>query len=165
MMDAEARKFWEEFAKRGGREKMSADEELETLLNLAKEVVEKADKNAAEDPATEKVLVVVVEPKKRPYKKIINNDLEAFKSIVGGWLEHISIGERSNGSRIGIYLNEEGKLIGLEPNRAIIGKKGGDMIVGTFFVTAHNLQGDTVSLTDQEAAQYIKMFAPLYVYL
>jgi hypothetical protein len=163
-MDAEARKFWDEFAKRNKNE-VGADEQLESLLNLAKEVVEKADKNAAEDPATEEVLVVVVEPKKRPYKKIIKNDLESFKKIVGGWIEHISIGERPNGSRLGIYLNEEGKLIGLEPNRVIIGKRGGDMFVGTFFVTAHNLQGDTVSLTDQEAAQYIKMFAPLYVYL
>lgn len=164
MMDKDSRQFWEEFAKRSKTE-MSADEELETLLNLAKEVVEKAEVNAAEDPSTEEVLVVVVEPKKRPYKKIIKNDLETFKSIVGGWIEHISIKERPNGSRIGIYLNEEGKLIGLEPNRMIIGKRGGDMFVGTFFITAHNLQGDTVSLTDQEAAEYIKMFSTVYVYL
>jgi hypothetical protein len=160
----ESIKFWSDFAKqyrKAMQEDLSREEEL---LRLAAEVVEKAERNAAEDPKTDKVLVVVVEPNKAPYKKVISNDLDTFKDIVGGWIEHISIAERFNGSRIGIILNEEGKLIGLPDNRVIVGRNGvPDMFVGSFFIAAHNLEGDTVSLTLDEAELYIKKFAPLVV--
>ena len=150
--------FWAEFAKEYREATLKDIRNEEELLKLAREVVEKAEKNAAENPTTDEVLIVVVEPKRTPYRKIIKNDLETMKAIVGGWIEHISIAHRPNGSRIGIILNEEGKLIGLPPNRILNGRNGSDVIVGTFFVTAHNLEGDTVSLTEQEAEDYINRF-------
>jgi uncharacterized protein DUF3846 len=159
-MEDNVQKFWSQFAKKyreAVNDEMAREEEL---LRLAAEVVEKAETNAAEDPKTEKVLVVIVEPNKMPYRKVIDNDLDTFKSIVGGWIEHISIGERPNGSRLGIILNEEGKLIGLPDNRLIVGRNGvADMFVGTFFITAHNLEGDTVSLTEEEADLFQIIFS------
>ena len=134
----------------------------EELLRLARAVVEEAEESAAANPKTEEVLIVVVEPDKKPYKKIIKNDLEPMKEIVGGWIEHVSIGDRKNGARLGIILNEEGKLIGLPFNRRIVGF---DDLVGTFFLTAHNLEGDTVNLTEEEAAYFIERFTPVEVYL
>jgi hypothetical protein len=158
-MEEHVQAFWAEFAKKYREATLKDVRNEEELLRLAKEVVEKAEANAAENPKTEEVLIVVVEPKKLPYKKVISNDLDSMKAIVGGWIEHVSIAERPNGSRIGIILNEEGKLIGLPPNRILNFRNGSDVYVGTFFITAHNLEGDTISLTEQEAADYISRFS------
>lgn len=161
-LDPEVKEFWEQFAKRWNQTVSEEIKKEEALLKLAKEVVEKAEKNAAENPATDEVLIVVVEPNKAPYKKTIKNDLDSMKAIVGGWIEHVTIGERRNGAKLGIILNEEGKLIGLPFNRRIIGF---DDLVGTFFLTAHNLEGDTISLTEEEANHFIGCFTPIQVYL
>jgi hypothetical protein len=164
-MEDNVKKFWSEFASKY-RAALNEDmENEEKLLRLAAEVVERAETNAAEDPTSDEVLIVMVEPNKRPYKMIVKNELDTFKAIVGGWVEHISIAERPNGSRIGIFLNEEGKLINLPPNRLIIRNRGGDEFVGTFCIVAHNLEGDTVTLTDAEANEYIKKFGPRHVVL
>jgi uncharacterized protein DUF3846 len=164
-MEDNARRFWGEFAQKYRAAVNEDIEKEEQLLKLAAQVVEQAEKNAAEDPTSDKVLIVMVEPNKRPYKLTVKNDLNTFQGIVGGYVEHISISERPNGSRIGIFLNEEGKLINLPPNRLIIGSMGGDEFVGTFCIVAHNLEGDTVTLTDVEAEKYIKLFGPRHVVL
>jgi hypothetical protein len=164
-MNENTQGFWAEFAKKYREETMKDIRNEEELLRLAAEVVAKAEKNAAENPKTDEVLIVVVEPKKLPYKKVIQNDLDSMKEIVGGWIEHISIASRPNGSRIGIILNEEGKLIGLPPNRIIEGRNGADVFVGTFFITAHNLEGDTISLTEKEAEEYISRFSSTHIYI
>lgn len=164
-MEEHVQAFWAEFAKKYREETLKEVKNEEELLKLAAEVVAKAEKNAAENPKTDEVLIVVVEPKKLPYRKVIKNDLDEMKKIVGGWIEHISISSRPNGSRIGIILNEEGKLIGLPPNRILNGRNGSDVIVGTFFITAHNLEGDTISLTETEAEAYINRFSATSIYL
>ena len=61
-----------------------------------------------------------------------------------------------------IVLNEEGKLEELPFNRHIVGF---DILVGTFFITAYNLEGDNVSLTNEEVEKYIRTFSPIEVYL
>jgi hypothetical protein len=159
--DEETKKFWAEFA---ARWQQAIDEESK-LIKLAKQVVDKAEANAKDDPKTDQILVVVVEPDKRPYKKMITNDLEAMQKIVGGWIEHVTIGERPNGTRLGIILNEEGKLVGLPFNRRIVGSGGIDDFVGNIFIAAHNLEGDTVSLTDAECDYFIKKFKTIEVIL
>jgi uncharacterized protein DUF3846 len=164
-MANDSRDFWASFAAQYRAAVNKDIEQEQNLLKLAAEVVEQAEKNAAEDPTSPEILIVMVEPNKRPYKLTVKNDLETFKAIVGGWVEHVSIAQRPNGSRIGIFLNEEGKLIGLPENRLIIGSRGGDEFVGTFCIVAHNLEGDTVTLTDAEADKYIKLFGPRHVVL
>lgn len=145
--------------------KRTEAEEMEHLLRLAAQVVEEAEANAAANPTSAEIQVVVVEPMKKPYKKVIPNDLDAMKNIVGGWIENVTIGETKTGARLGIVVNEEGKLIGLPYNRRIIGRGGSDMLVGTIFITAYNLEGDNVSLSDDDADRLIRRFAALEVYL
>lgn len=134
----------------------------EELLKMAADYVKAAEDNAASNPTSDLIQVVIVEPNKKPYKKLIPNELEAFNEIVGGYIEIVNIGSTRTGGTIAITLNEEGKLKGLPFNRRIVNF---DFLVGTFFITAYNMQGDNISLTDNECEYYIKRFAPAEVYL
>lgn len=138
----------------------------EDLLKLALQVVHEAARNARQNPTSDLIQIVVVEPFKKPYKKIIPNTLEAMRKIVGGHIENIFIGETKTGAKIGAVVNEEGKVINLPFNRRILGRyKQIDIFVGTFFITAYNMEGDHVSLTDAECERYIKGFTSTEVYL
>jgi hypothetical protein len=141
---------------------MTNNFEDELLLDLARKVVEEAERDAAINPTSDEILIVVVEPNKKPYSKIMKNDLKAMNKIVGGYIEIINIGTSPKGGTIAITMNEEGKLKGLPVNRLIVGF---DILVGTFFITAYNKQGDNISLSKQEADYYIKRFSPVEVYL
>jgi hypothetical protein len=132
------------------------------LIEIARKFVEEAEADAKRNPSSEKLQVVIVEPDKKPYKAIIDNSLEAFNKIVGGYIENLFIGRTQKGAKVGIVLNEEGKLIELPYNRHIVGL---DILVGTFFITAYNLEGDNISLTDEEAEKYIRAFSPIEIYL
>jgi hypothetical protein len=132
------------------------------LIEIAKRVIEEAEANAEINPTSEKIQIVIVKPDKKPYKAIIDNDYEAFQKIVAGYTENLFIGRTRKGARVGIVLNEEGKLKGLPLNRQLIDF---DILVGTFFITAYNLEGDNVSLTNEEVEKYIKTFSPFEVYL
>lgn len=113
---------------------------------------------------SDRIQVVLIEPQKKPVKKWIDNSLEEMQKLVGGWIENVTIGS-SEDARIGIMLNEEGKLIGLPVNRILRGRSGSDVLVGTFFVTAYNDEGDQVSLTEKEADDFIRRFSTIEVYL
>lgn len=136
--------------------------EDEFLLELARKVVEEAEADALKNPTSAEIQIVVVEPNKKPYKKMMPNTLEAMNEIVGGYIEVLNIGKSKTGARVAITLNEEGKLQGLPVNRFIVGF---DILVGTFFITAYNLEGDNISLSDQEANHFIKRFTPIEVYM
>lgn len=69
--------------------------------------------------------MLVVEPGKHPYMKRIEHTLEAMQKAVGGYIEVVSLDDSNV-----IILNEEGKLMGLEGNRAL----GGDILVGSFLI-------------------------------
>jgi hypothetical protein len=145
------------------REKYNYDELLQMALNVVKE----AEKDAKVNPTSDSIQVVIVEPFKKPYKKTIPNNLEAMQGIVGGYIENLFIGRTDKAAQVGIVLNEEGKLKDLPMNRRLVAGNRSllDFIVGTFFITAYNLQGDNISLTDQEAEKYIKRFASIEVYI
>lgn len=90
--------------------------------------------------------VVVAEPGKPAEVREIEGDIgEALRALVGGWLECVPLWDGVHD----IWLNEEGKLLGLEPNRMVRASSDGAAwdIVGTLVVAAHNEQGDTTSLT------------------
>jgi hypothetical protein len=143
----------------------AAGDDFEHLLRLAAQVVEEAEENAAANPTSAEIQVVIVEPMKKPYKKVIPNNLDAMKEIVGGWIENVTIDKTATGARVSIVVNEEGKLIGLPYNRRIIGRGGSDILVGPFFITAYNLEGDNVSLSDDDADRLVRRFAAMEVYL
>jgi hypothetical protein len=132
------------------------------LIEIAKRIVEEAEANAELNPTSEQIQIVIVEPDKKPYKAIIDNGLDSFQKIVGGYIENVFIGRTKKGAKVGIVLNEEGKLEELPFNRHIVGF---DSLVGTFFITAYNLEGNNVSLTNEEVEKYIRTFSPIEVYL
>ena len=79
------------------------------------------------------IRVVIVEPGKEPYIKVVENSLECLQKIVGGYIETI----RPFGDEVILVCNEEGRLRGLSLNREIFDERGRrlDYIVGTFFLT------------------------------
>lgn len=57
------------------------------------------------------ILVVIKEPGQAPkVEPLFDNTLESFQKAVGGYIETVSFGS------IVIICNEEGRLLGLEPN-------------------------------------------------
>src|SRR3954468_15165280 len=133
------------------------------LIKLAQKVVDEAEINAEMNPSSEEIQVVIVEPNKKPYAKMIENRLGAMNDIVGGYIEIVRMGQHTvNGAELIITVNEEGKLMRLPLNRIITGF---DTLVGTFFISAANMQGDNVTIDDTTAAKIIKQFTPIEVYL
>ena len=108
------------------------------------------------------IKVLKVEPLKKPTVCYLENKLEALQEAVSidaeyiGLIEIIDIDERAC-----ILCNDEGKLIGLMPNRRL----GDDIICGVFYVTGQNEEGDLTSLTDEQIDQYGKMFADVEYFI
>lgn len=72
-----------------------------------------------------KIKVIIKKPEDEFGRLVeIENELEVFQSIVGGYIETTGY------KNLVIICNEEGKLRGLEPN-ILLGK---DMLVGTIIV-------------------------------
>jgi hypothetical protein len=137
-------------------------QDITQLLQVAKQYAEEAMENVKANPTSDTIQIVIVEPNKKPYKQMIPNTLEAMKEIVGGYIEVLPIGATETKAQLILTLNEEGKLLGLPVNRKIMGK---DILVGTFFISAANMQGDNITLTDRQCFDIIRKFAPLEVYL
>lgn len=79
-----------------------------------------------------KIKVIVLEPMKEAYVRMIGNDLRSMQDVVDGKIEVIFPFE--NG--VGLIVNEEGKINGLPLNRAIFNSEGKiiDIIAGTAFL-------------------------------
>lgn len=86
-------------------------------------------------------------------EKEIENTLEALQEIVGGWIEIPFISKKLYEEGIDIIINEEGKLIGLEPQIAVV-KKGTskilDLIMGNCIFASHDEEGNTIGLNDRQ---------------
>ena len=101
------------------------------------------------------IKVLKVEPKKLPEVCELENELEALQKAVSvgadytGLIEILYVNER-----ICILCNEEGKLIGLEPNRRI----RNDILCGVFYVTGQDDEGNLTSLTDDEIETFKSVF-------
>lgn len=71
---------------------------------------------------------------------------EASRELVGGYLEMLRVDDE-----IDLWLNEEGKLDGLEPNFQLVHNgKVIDVVVGDVFFASHDDEGNTTSLTDKQ---------------
>ena len=101
------------------------------------------------------IKVLKVEPKKLPEVCELENELDALQKAVSigadyqGLIEILYINER-----ICILCNEEGKLIGLEPNRRI----RNDILCGVFYVTGQDEEGNITSLSDDEIETFKSVF-------
>lgn len=85
-----------------------------------------------EHTAPEKLTVLVVEPMKEPYVKEIDPGLHTLQAEVGGDIA----ASYPFDDPVGLVLNDEGKLIGLDLNRSLRDEHGEiyDIVAGTFLV-------------------------------
>lgn len=91
---------------------------------------------------SERLTVIVKEPNKVQTVQLIEKGLEPMQQIVGGMIEMPSLNDN-----IDMVCNEEGKLIGLQPNLMT----PYDMVVGTIiFIGVDNESGESRSLTREE---------------
>ena len=102
-----------------------------------------------------RIKALMIEPGKHPCVVELTNDLDSLQKAVSigapdqGLIEFVYIEDN-----VSILCNEEGKLIGLEPNRRL----GEDILCGVFYVVAENNNGDLKSLTKEQQERYSKMF-------
>ena len=98
---------------------------------------------------------IMVEPNKPPCVVDLNTDLDSLQKAVSigapdqGLIEFVYLGDN-----VSILCNEEGKLIGLAPNRRL----GDDILCGVFYVVAENEDGELMSLTPAQKEHYSQMF-------
>ena len=77
------------------------------------------------------IKVLKVEPKKAPGICLLMNELESLQEAVSIGADYTGLIEIINLDRgVCLLCNEEGKLIGLEPNRRL----GNDIICGVFYI-------------------------------
>ena len=113
------------------------------------------NEEAQEHATPEKMTVLVVEPRKEPYLKEIDPGLHSLQAEVGG---DIAASYPFN-DPVGLVLNDEGKLIGLELNRGLRDEDGNlyDIMAGTFLVVGLG-EEDFTSLPPDLAQKYTEHF-------
>lgn len=93
--------------------------------------------------------VVIIEPGLLAEIREVGHDLASIQSLVGGYIEHVYFKDD-----IGFLIHEEGRLMGLPPNRI---NYYGDALVGTVVIV--KTRGEEFSsLTELEAEDLRKMF-------
>ena len=99
--------------------------------------------------------ILEVMPGRKPERKVIPHTLEAMQAVVGGYIQAIYPYD----DMVAIVCNEEGKLLGMEPNRAVRNEEGDivDIISGTFFICGLSTE-DFCSLKEEQIEKYSKIF-------
>ena len=101
------------------------------------------------------VKALMVEPNERPKLVELSCDLDSLQRAVSigapeqGLIEYVYIDDN-----VSVVCNEEGKLIGLTPNRRL----GDDILCGVFYVVADDGEGELTSLTKEQIEVYTEMF-------
>ena len=101
------------------------------------------------------VKALMVEPNERPKLTELHCDLDSLQKAVSigapeqGLIEYVYIQDN-----VSVLCNEEGKLIGLTPNRRL----GDDILCGVFYVVADDGEGELTSLTKEQIEAYTEMF-------
>ena len=107
--------------------------------------------------------VVACYPGKTAQVIEIDGSLESMQQFVGGYIEAVYPFD----DPVAIVCNEEGKLMGLEPNRAVRDPDTNeitDIICGPFFICGLG-EEDFCSLTEEQATKYSKLFHSPEVFL
>jgi len=103
----------------------------------------------------ESITVLVVEPEKVPYVKEIDPGLKSLQNEVDGWIEAVYPFE----DPVAIICNEEGKMNGMPPNRALYDEDGQvyDIVAGQFLVVGLT-EDNFGSLTDEQIKKFSDRF-------
>ena len=90
-----------------------------------------------------KIRVIVKKPGEPAEVREIENSLEAFQAIVGGRLEAVYLGDSLH-----MYIDDEGKLKGSEPNILLMMRYGRiDMICGPLIIFRADVEGNEIDLS------------------
>jgi len=94
-----------------------------------------------------KMITIAIKRPAEAWKiKEVEDTLETYQDIVGGYIEHfLNIGEDKG---VALFCNEEGKLLQLEPNIHV--PELHDEIVGTIFAVRVDEEGEFTSLTESD---------------
>lgn len=119
-------------------------EMLDTFLEPAQEIEQ-------EGPIT----VLVVPPQDFPYVKEIDPGLKSLQNEVDGWIEAVYPFE----DQVAIICNEEGKMNGMAPNRALYDEDGQvyDIVAGQFLVVGLT-EDNFGSLTEEQIKKFSDRF-------
>jgi len=103
-----------------------------------------------------KMKILIVEPMKRPKVREIDGSLESMQAVVGGTIQAVYPFE----DEVALICNDEGKMIGLSPNRFLRDEAGEpyDLIHGTFFLAGLGEENFT-SLTKEQIEKYSQKYA------
>ena len=119
------------------------------------------DKSLCKEPVeagSGKISVLLVEPNKYPKMIEIDDTLEAMQAVVGGDIEEYMPFE----DEVAIICNEEGKITGMAPNRAVYEENSREMldiICGKFFVAYAPFEAERFqSLPPDLAEKYREKF-------
>lgn len=93
----------------------------------------------------DKIVAVIKKPYQKPETVAIDKGLKPLQEIVGGDIEVVYL---PNIDDIHGFCNDEGLLIGLEPN--FYRPDYGDAIVGTAVFLGSGADGDSISLTPEQ---------------
>ena len=99
--------------------------------------------------------VLAVMPGRKPVKMELEGTLKSMQTFVGGTIQAVYPFD----DPVALVCNEEGKLAGLEYNRALHDEKGAiyDIICGPFFVCGLGAD-DFTSLSEALTDKYYKYF-------
>lgn len=102
-----------------------------------------------------KIRVLLVKPRRKPEVVMIEDSLESLQDMVGG---NIQAAYPFN-DPVALIVNDEGKICGLTPNRALKDENGitYDIIAGDFLVTGLT-EENFGSLSDELTDKYMKLF-------
>ncbi len=102
--------------------------------------------------------VLIVEPGNKPYPKEIDGSLKSMQEVVGGYIEAVYPFEDEG---VALICNEEGKLIGLPPNRFLRDEEGYvfELVAGTFFLCEAPSDSESFeSLSEEMIKKYSEVF-------
>lgn len=103
----------------------------------------------------ERIKVLRIAPHCAPEIVMLHDELSALQEAVSDGHPNSLIEFVWMEDGVSLMVNEEGKLIGLEPNRRL----GSDILVGTFYVVGDGADGKLASLTEEQIQKYSAIFA------
>ena len=112
-------------------------------------------RKCGKEPQKPTCRVVLVEPGKAAEITEMELSLKNMQKTVGGLIQAVYPWE----DKVALVCNDEGKLLGLPPNRALEDENGDiyDIVHGTFFICGLT-EDDFGPLTNEQAELYLKKF-------
>ena len=110
------------------------------------------------------IRVVICRPGERAEAAWIEDDLKAMQAVVGGLIQELMPFHSESDTRyddVALVCNDEGKLMGLRPNRAVFDEDGHvlDVIRGPFFICYAPIESESfLSMPEDLEKEFQKRF-------